>query len=109
MPSISPKRGDKVDYDPNRLLDTIIHQLELRNDAALSRALGVEAPVISKIRHRRIPIGASLLIRIHEVTEISIQELRALMGDQRKCFRIGYTHRHKDHFPSEEKDHGTLN
>ena len=41
---------DRV-YDPNRLLDTLIRHLNLKNDAALSRALEVAPPVISKIRH----------------------------------------------------------
>ena len=56
---------EQFDYDPNRLLDTLIEKLRLKNDAALSRALEVAPPVISKIRHRRLPVGASLLIRMH--------------------------------------------
>ena len=65
-------------YDPNRLLDALIQKLGLKNDAALSRALEVRPPVISKIRHRTLPVGASLLIRMHEVTDLSIRELREL-------------------------------
>lgn len=75
-------------YDPNHLLDSLIEKLQLKNDAALSRALEVAPPVISKIRHRRLPVGASLLIRMHEVSELTIGELRALMGDRRAKFRI---------------------
>jgi hypothetical protein len=58
---------DLLQYNPNRLLDTLIENLRLKNDAALSRALEVAPPVISKIRHHRLPVGASLLIRMHEV------------------------------------------
>lgn len=79
---------EQFDYDPNRLLDTLIEKLRLKNDAALSRALEVAPPVISKIRHRRLPVGASLLIRMHEVSELSIRDLRELMGDRRTKFRI---------------------
>lgn len=79
---------EQVKYDPDNLLASIIGKLNLKNDAALSRALEVAPPVISKIRHRRLPVGASLLIRMHEVTDLSIQELRALMGDRRNKFRI---------------------
>lgn len=75
-------------YDPNHLLDTLIQKLGIKNDAALSRALEVAPPVISKIRHNRLPVGASLLIRMHEVSEMSIRELRQLMGDRRAKFRI---------------------
>ena len=75
-------------YNPNHLLDCLITKLHLKNDAALSRALEVAAPVISKIRHRRLPVGASMLIRMHEISDMSIAELRMLMGDRREKFRI---------------------
>ena len=81
--------ADTHRYDPSHLLDTLQATLKLKNDAALSRRLGLSAPVISKIRHRQIPVGASVLIRIHEVTELSIAVLRGLMGDRRKQYRIG--------------------
>ncbi len=42
------------------------------------RALEVAPPVISKIRHGRLPIGASLLIRMHEVFDVSIRELKRI-------------------------------
>jgi plasmid maintenance system antidote protein VapI len=78
----------KSSYDPDRLLEALIERMNLKNDAALSRALAVSPPVISKIRHRRLPVTGSLLIRMHEVTNLSIQELRELMGDRRSKFRI---------------------
>jgi hypothetical protein len=84
----SNRLTDQTAYDPNHLLDSLIEKLKLKNDAALSRALEVAPPVISKIRHRRLPVGASLLIRMHEVSGMSIQELRVLMGDRRDKFRI---------------------
>lgn len=84
----SNRLADQVAYDPNNLLDSLIERLNLKNDAALSRALEVAPPVISKIRHRRLPVGASLLIRMHEVSDLSIRELRTLMGDRREKFRI---------------------
>ncbi|QRX83671.1 hypothetical protein [Glaciimonas sp. PAMC28666] len=84
----SNKLDEQVTYDPNHLLDSLIDKLHLKNDAALSRALEVAPPVISKIRHHRLPVGASLLIRMHEVSSLTISELRALMGDRREKFRI---------------------
>lgn len=75
-------------YNPNHLLDFLLEKLVLKNDAALSRKLEVAPPVISKIRHRRLPIGASLLIRMHEVTGMSIRDLRDLMGDRRTKYRL---------------------
>lgn len=73
-------------YDINNLLDTIIEALNLKNDAALARALTVAPPVISKLRHRRLPVGAGMLIRMHEVSRLEIRELRELMGDHRPRF-----------------------
>jgi hypothetical protein len=68
-----------AEYDPNRVLDAIISKLKLKNDAALSRVLEVAPPVISKIRHSTLPIGATILLRMHEASDFSIRELRALM------------------------------
>lgn len=75
-------------YNPNKFLDTMREKLFLKNDAALSRTLEVGPPVISKIRHGRLPIGGALLIRIHEVTGLSIADLRSSLGDRRTKFRI---------------------
>lgn len=78
-----------LQYNPNHLLDILIGKLNLKNDAALSRALEVAPPVISKVRHHRLAVGATLLIRMHEVSGISIRDLRALMGDCRDKFHQG--------------------
>ena len=67
-------------YNPNKVLDAIIAKLQLKNDAALSRVLEVAPPVISKIRHYTLPIGATILLRMHEVSDISIRDLRTLMS-----------------------------
>lgn len=84
----TPENNDELKYNPNRLLDTLLENLRLKNDAALSRMLEVAPPVISKIRHHRLPVGASLLIRMHEVSELSIRDLRYLMGDRREKYRM---------------------
>ena len=72
-------------YDPNRVLDAIMQKLKLKNDAALSRVLDVAPPVISKIRHHVLPIGATILLRMHDVSDFSIRELRALMAGDGKA------------------------
>lgn len=85
---------DKVDtqisqpeYDPAKLLDLLLEKLVLKNDAALSHVLEVAPPVISKIRHRRLPVGASILIRMHDISNLSVAELRNVLGDRRKKYR----------------------
>jgi hypothetical protein len=78
----------QLGYNPDNLLDAMIEKLQLKNDAALSRALEVAPPVISKIRHRRLPVGASILIRMHEVSDLTVTELRELLGDRRTKYRL---------------------
>lgn len=76
------------DYSPDRLLDTLRENLRLKNDAQLCRFLEIAPPIVSKIRHRRLPVGASLLIRMHEASGLNIKDLRFLMGDRRAKYRI---------------------
>jgi plasmid maintenance system antidote protein VapI len=66
--------------DQNRLIDYLLEKCGLKNDAALSRHLEVAPPVISKIRHHRLPVGASLTIRIMENCGVSLQEIKALLA-----------------------------
>lgn len=65
-------------FVPNKLLDTLIEKMDLKNDAELCRVLEVQPPIISKIRHRKLTVGATILLRMHEKSEISIRELKAL-------------------------------
>lgn len=67
-------------YDPNALFDELIERFSLRNDAALARKLGVGSPMICKVRQKRASITGDLLIRIWDVTGISINELRGSAG-----------------------------
>jgi hypothetical protein len=88
MSNLSEIDAKDAVYNPDNLLDTLRTKLHYKNDAALSRALEVAPPVISKIRHRRVPVAASLLIRMHEVSHLSIEDLRACMGDRRTKYRM---------------------
>ena len=49
---------------PHALIDHLLRENKLRNDAALSRVLEVAPPVISKIRNNRLAVGAALRLRI---------------------------------------------
>lgn len=64
---------------PNRLLDTAMARLGLRNDAALARQLEVTNTLVSKIRNHRLPVSADVLLRIHEETDLSIRDLKQLL------------------------------
>jgi len=63
----------------NRLLDMVMSKLALKNDVALCRCLEVAPPVISKIRHGSLQVGAMMLIRLHEESGMSIRELKDVL------------------------------
>ncbi len=67
-------------FVPNKLLDTLIERMQLKNDAELSRRLGVPPPVISQMRHRKLAVGATMLLRMHEESNISIADLKELLA-----------------------------
>jgi hypothetical protein len=67
------------EYDPDFFLDTIMQKAGVSSDRALARELDVAPPVISKIRSRALGIGPTFLVRIHELTNLKIKELRELM------------------------------
>jgi hypothetical protein len=66
-------------YDPNNLLDTLIELLGFKNDAELSRELGITQAMVSRIRHCRARVGPSVLVRMHELSHLSTRELKRLM------------------------------
>lgn len=73
-------------YNPSHLIDSVKQGLRLDSDRALCEALRISPPSLSKIRNKQIPVGGSVLIKMHEKTGISIRKLRALMGDNRINF-----------------------
>jgi len=81
----------------NDLFDMIIRDQGLKNDAALSKALEVSRPVISKIRSGRAPFTDIMLIVVHESTGMSIKELKAVLRDGLPMkFRVPHPHQSAD-------------
>ncbi|MYM31506.1 hypothetical protein GTP58_24535 [Duganella sp. CY15W] len=66
----------KIERNP--LLDHLLDMNNLVNDAALARVLEVAPPVISKIRNNRMPVGASLRIRIMRKLGTTLETLDKL-------------------------------
>lgn len=60
------------------LFDLLLKKHELKNDAALARALEVAPPEISKARRGRV-IGASLILRLHETLDVPVAVIREHM------------------------------
>lgn len=75
-------------YDPNRLFDTLRQRLGISGDKALSHKLNMALSVMAAIRQKRLPVGASLMMGVQEATGISIRELKHILGDRRRKYRI---------------------
>lgn len=64
-----------IAVEPNKLMDVLLSKGNLKNDAALARKLEVASPVISKIRHGKLPVGATMRIKIHETFDMSFADI----------------------------------
>jgi hypothetical protein len=67
-------------YDPNGLLDAVMEKHGLKNDAALAHFLKVAPPLVSKARHKRMPVGSSLILKCIEIGGMTLQEIRGFVG-----------------------------
>lgn len=65
---------------PHKLLDTMIAEYKLKNDAALCRLLELDKGQISKLRNGRLQVNATHILYIHDVTGWEIKRIKALAG-----------------------------
>lgn len=65
----------------NKLFDTIIDEARLKNDAALARAIKVAPPVISKMRHGALKVGATMILALHEIFGMPVARIRELLKE----------------------------
>jgi hypothetical protein len=79
----SPSHADLGSYDTNHLIDTILDHLDLPDDAALAKAMGVDPQILADLRSMRREVDAAMLILCHKMTGISINGLRNILGDRR--------------------------
>ena len=70
----------------NPIIDHLIAELDLKNDAALSRALAVAPPAISKIRNCQINVSSDVLLRMHDVTGLPVDHLRLIAGIEKPIY-----------------------
>lgn len=64
----------------NDLIDLLIKEMGLKNDAALCRKIGELYPVVSKLRHGKIPVGATFIVRAHVASGIPVRKLIDVAG-----------------------------
>lgn len=68
-------------YNPRNFISVLIHKSKSHSFSALGRHLGMDVSTISNIYYGKTCISESHLLRVHEVMNISITELRCIMGD----------------------------
>lgn len=73
---------EEIKYDPNGLLDRVKALNHLASDASLAAFLHVAPPVISKIRHMKMRVGDSLILRCVEFSGMTVTQVRAFVGGQ---------------------------
>jgi len=61
------------------LLDAIIIEFNLKNDAAAAKFLKMPPSALSKWRSGYKPVSAAQILQIHDITGWSIDEIRRLL------------------------------
>jgi plasmid maintenance system antidote protein VapI len=71
-----PRRANPHLPSQSPLIDYLLNRLELRSDAALSRAIGLPHPIVSRLRHGKCTVSAGILLKLHDTTGLPVEELR---------------------------------
>ena len=66
------------------LFDFLKKEYKISSDRELCAALGIAAPVLSKIRHGVIGISGDIMILIHEKTGMTIADIKELISENGK-------------------------
>lgn len=66
----------KALQETHTLLDAIIKEFQLKNDADLARFLKVAPSMISKIRHRTLSVTGDTILIVYDRTGWSIEKIR---------------------------------
>lgn len=81
-PRAKPIKPPKVPYiepqTPHLLLDTLRKKYQCKSDAKLADILDVEKAILSYVRQRKMQLTPSLLIRIYDNTDLTIENIREL-------------------------------
>ena len=65
---------------PHQLFDFLIKEYSLKNDAALSVAIGITKVDVSKIRSGVNQLSARVMVLIHKKTGMSFEDMEEMAG-----------------------------
>jgi transcriptional regulator with XRE-family HTH domain len=74
------------DYSPIYFFDELKKRLNILTDASVCKTFNISPSTISKIQHGHSAVSPEILLKIHEMTNIPIFELREMMQDKRRYF-----------------------
>lgn len=89
------------------LLDAVLEETGLKNDAALARTLRINPTSVSKYRSGHAPIGPAVLIGLHELSGIPLRELKSFLpfeSKARKAVLIPSSHLHLAKAPAAHEE-----
>jgi len=66
----------KALQETHPLLDAIIKEFNLKNDADLARFMKVAPSMVSKLRHRTLSVTGDTILRVYDTTGWSIEKIR---------------------------------
>ena len=67
-----------IDYQPNALIDHLITRFNIRTDAALAKMMELQPPTISKMRHGKMSLTPSFILKVHDTFDIPIKEIKQI-------------------------------
>lgn len=73
------QRNHEMAAKQTLLLSQIMRHNKIKNYAALSRAIGVSTPALSKYVNGDLPIGDSMILRLHETFSWPVSSIRAAL------------------------------
>lgn len=62
----------------SHLIDYLLSEYNIRNDAELARVLKVPPPTISKLRNGHTTLQATMILRIHDTFGMSIANIKRI-------------------------------
>ena len=83
-----PPAACDAEFNPSRLVDALRARLGIKRDADLAKFFDLGKSQVSRMRTRRENVGASFLVRFSEATGWSTAQMRVLMADRRRRFRL---------------------
>lgn len=63
---------------PHKLLDAVLLATGIKNDTRLAIKLEISPSAISVVRHKKKPVGETLILRLHKLSKISVKKLEKL-------------------------------